>query len=342
MPPLPLEMSLCSIPRRPRPREGERVRERGNAEPLNTLNLYTVTVLIWGSTWLAIHYQLGLVPPIVSIVWRFVLASAILFAYARLKGMRLKFGPKEHAWIALQGLLLVGLNYIGAYTAEIYLPSGLVAVAFSLVVFFNIAGMHMFFGAPVNLIRWLAAALGVLGVALLFSPEFADVSRSTALLGLGIAVAGTLSASLGSIVALRNQRHGLQVVPLNAWSMFYGMIFMALLAAVTGNAFVFDASFAYIASLLYLAIPGSVIAFGTFLTVLSRIGADRAGYVSVLIPVVALILSTLFEHLEWQPPMFLGLALCLFGNFLMLKRGKSPALTADEPAMLDARPKAPL
>src|SRR5262249_49360659 len=152
-----------------------------------------------------IHYQLGVVPPIVSIVWRFVLASAILFAYARWKGMTLKFTAREHAWIALQGLLLVGLNYIGAYTAEIYLPSGLVAVAFSLVVFFNIVGMHLFFGAPVNVVRWLAAALGIAGVALLFFPELADVSRlGSSLLGLGIAIAGTLSASLGSIVALRN------------------------------------------------------------------------------------------------------------------------------------------
>ena len=309
----------------------------------STLNLYAVTVLIWGSTWLAIHYQLGVVPPMVSIVWRFVLASAILFAYAGSRKMKLGFTPREHAWIALQGLLLVGLNYIGAYTAEIYLPSGLVAVAFSLVVFFNIAGMHVFFGAPVNLMRWLAAALGVLGVALLFSPEFADVSRSGApLLGLGIAIAGTLSASLGSIVAARNQRHGLEVVPLNAWSMFYGTVFMALLSAIAGNPFVFDTSFAYVASLLYLAIPGSVIAFGTFLTVLKRIGADRAGYVSVLIPAVALLLSTLFEHLQWQATMFAGLALCLIGNVLMLARTK-PALTPKEAAVLDApRPETPL
>jgi drug/metabolite transporter (DMT)-like permease len=310
----------------------------------STTSLYAITVLIWGSTWLAIHYQLGIVPPMVSIVWRFVLASAILFAYARWKEMKLNSSPREHAWVALQGLLLVGLNYIGAYTAEIYLPSGLVAVAFSLIVFFNIAGTHVFFGAPVNLMLWLAAALGVAGIALLFSPEFADVSRSGAsLLGLGIAIAGTLSASLGSIVAARNQRHGLEVVPLNAWSMLYGTIFMAALAVIAGNQFVFDASFAYVVSLLYLAIPGSVIAFGTFLTLLKRIGADRAGYVSVLIPVVALILSTLFEHLQWQGPMFVGLALCLIGNVLMLKRTPAPALTANEPAVLDApQPKAPV
>jgi drug/metabolite transporter (DMT)-like permease len=126
--------------------------------------------------------------------------------------------------------------------------------------------------------------------------------------------------------------------------MLYGMLFMALFAAAAGNRFVFDFSFPYVASLLYLAIPGSVIAFGTFLTVLSRIGADRAGYVSVVIPVVALILSTLFEHLEWQLPMFAGLVLCLVGNVLMLARGKSPgALTPDKPAVLDdPRPQAPI
>jgi len=124
--------------------------------------------------------------------------------------------------------------------------------------------------------------------------------------------------------------------------MFYGTVFMALLSAIAGNPFVFDTSFAYVASLLYLAIPGSVIAFGTFLTVLKRIGADRAGYVSVLIPAVALLLSTLFEHLQWQATMFAGLALCLIGNVLMLARTK-PALTPKEAAVLDApRPETPL
>jgi drug/metabolite transporter (DMT)-like permease len=288
---------------------------------MSNLNLYAVTVLIWGSTWLAITFQLGVVPPSVSVVWRFALASLMLLAYALWKRLPFRFRPRDHFWMALQGLFLFGINYIFTYLAEQYLVSGLVAVTFSLMVFFNIVGMRIFFGRPINPIGFLAAMLGVAGVGLVFWPELTRLSPSgNELFGVLFALVATAVASLGSMVATYNQR--MPVVPVNAFAMMYGAIFVAVYAALSGNRFAFDWSFRYVASLLYLALFGSVLAFGAYLTLMKRIGADRAGYSGVAVPIVALGLSTLFEEIHWQLPMLLGVGLCLAGNVLMLARGR--------------------
>src|SRR5258705_7018100 len=288
---------------------------------MSNLHLYVITVAIWGSTWLAITFQLGVVPPSVSVVWRFALSALILLSYALWKRLPLRFSPRDHFWMALQGLLLFGINYVLTYFSEQYLVSGLVAVIFSLMVFLNIIGMRIFFGRPINGIGFLAATLGVVGVGLVFWPELSrfSLARSELTGALFAAVAMTI-ASLGSMVATHNQR--MPVLQVNGFAMMYGAIFVALYAAFAGDRFAFDWSFPYVASLLYLALFGSVLAFGAYLTLMKRIGADRASYSAVAIPVVALVLSTLFEDIHWQAPMILGVGLCLAGNVLMLARGK--------------------
>jgi len=299
---------------------------------MSTLQLYLATILIWGSTWLAIKFQLGIVPPAVSVVWRFALAAAMLLAYARWKGLNLRFSARNHAWMALQGLVMFGINYVCVYLSEQYLASGLVAVAFSLIVFCNIIAIRIFFGTPINLKSLFAALLGVAGVALVFWPEVADFSTSAGgPEGVILAIVGTVVASLGSIAAIRNQVHNhLPIIPLNGFAMLYGTFFVALYAAFSGDAFSFDWSFSYVASLIYLALFGSVLAFGAYLTLLKRIGADRAGYTGVAVPVIALLLSTLVENLHWQVPMVAGVALCVLGNVLMLRGTGKPAPTPVE------------
>ena len=285
----------------------------------SNLNLYAVTVAIWGSTWLAITFQLGVVPPSVSVVWRFALSALILLAYAVWRRLPLHFSPRDHFWMALQGLLLFGINYVLTYLSEQYLVSGLVAVIFSLMVFLNIAGMRIFFGRPINGIGFLAAMLGVVGVGLVFWPELSRFALARSeLIGALFALAAMTIASLGTMVATHNQR--MPVVQVNSFAMMYGAGFVAFYAAFAGDRFAFDWSFPYVASLLYLALFGSVLAFGAYLTLMKRIGADRASYTAVAIPVVALVLSTLFEHIDWQAPMLLGVGLCLAGNVLMLAR----------------------
>jgi drug/metabolite transporter (DMT)-like permease len=293
---------------------------------MSNLGLYLVAVIIWGSTWLAITFQFGKVPPEVSVAYRFALASAILVLWSAAHRLRLKFSWREHRWMALQGALLFGLNYVCVYLAEEQISSGLVAVTFSLIVFLNIVGARAFFGTPVKPATLLGAAFGVGGVVLVFLPE---IGHSTAtgrpVLGLAYAVSATISASFGNLVAARNQRNGLPVVQLNTFGMMYGSLFVAAYALAAGRPFVFDSSINYLLSLGYLALFGSVLAFGAYLTLVGRIGADRAGYTGAAIPIVAVLLSTAFEGLRWHVYTVLGIALCVAGNILVLRRRKQPA-----------------
>jgi drug/metabolite transporter (DMT)-like permease len=286
---------------------------------MNTLGLYLTSVLIWGSTWLVITFQFGPVPPAVSVCYRFALASALLFAWCRARGLRLAFSRSEHLWMALQGVLLFGANYVCVYLAEVQVTSALVAVVFSLVVFLNIAGTRIFFGTPFRRSTLLGAVLGVSGVVLVFLPELRQgAGKVDPTVGLGYALAGAVTASLGNMVASRNHRRGFPVVQMNTFGMLYGALFVALYAMLSRQPFRFDWSARYLLSLTYLTLLGSIVAFGAFLTLLGRIGAERAGYVTVAIPVVALFLSGLFEGLRWSGFLVLGFLLCLAGNVSVL------------------------
>jgi drug/metabolite transporter (DMT)-like permease len=290
---------------------------------MSSLGLYAAAVLIWGSTWIAITFQLGKVAPEVSVAYRFALASLILLAWCGARGLRLAFPWRDHLWMALQGALLFGVNYVCVYLAEGRIHSGLVALIFSLMVFLNLLGARVFFATPLNPTAVLGATLGVGGVALIFLPEL-RLPSGTGSPGLGMALAlvGAVSASLGNMVASRNQGRGLPVVQLNAFGMLYGAVLVALYALAIGRPFVFDGSTRYLLSLFYLALFGSVFAFGAYLTLIGRIGAGRAGYAMVAIPIVALLISTVFEGLPWRTATLLGAGLCLAGNALVLQRGK--------------------
>jgi drug/metabolite transporter (DMT)-like permease len=293
---------------------------------MSTLNLYAITTLIWGSTWLAITFQLGTVPPAVSIVWRFALSALILLAYALLRQLPLRFSLRDHVWMAVQGFFMFGLSYVCVYLAEGDLTSGLVAVVFSVIVFWNIIGMRLFFSTPINPVTLFAAALGVAGVVLVFWSEIANFSTSVEQArGLLFALIGTVAASLGNMTALRNQKHHIPVVPLIGFAMAYSTIFIAAYATLSGEEFSFEWSFPYVASLIYLAFFGSVLAFAFYLTLIKRIGADRAGYIGAAVPVVALLLSTLFEDLQWHIPMVIGVMLCIAGNVLILRGSEKRA-----------------
>jgi len=293
---------------------------------MSSLGLYLTSVLIWGSTWLAITFQFGTVPPMVSVVYRFALAGLILLAWARVKALRLRFSPSEHLWMALQGFLLFGINYMCVYLAEAEITSGLVAVVFSLVVILNIVGTRIFFGTPLKLSTMLGAVLGISGVVLVFLPELdRGTGRGDPTLGVAFALGGALTASLGNIVAHRNHGRGLPVVQMNTFGMLYGALFVAVFALVTRQPYLFDGSPRYLLSLAYLAVFGSILAFGAFLALLGRIGADRAGYVTVAIPIVALLFSALFEGLRWHVSLGLGILLCVAGNVAVLwGRQKTP------------------
>jgi len=282
--------------------------------------LYALTVLIWGSTWLAIEYQLGVVPPEVSIVYRYALASAILFIYCKIRGLSLSFNVKNHVWFLFLGLLIFCLNYVLAYRAQIYITSALAAIAFSTMLWMNIILSRLLFGTRAGFRVMFGAVLGISGLLVIFEPQIGEVSLSDSVLyGSLLALLGALVASIGNMVSQAAQHRALPVVQANAWGMLYGAILTGLIALGQGHEYRFDATFTYIASLVYLAIFGSVVAFGAYLTLLGRIGAHRAGYATVMFPVVALILSILFEGLSLDTTIVVGTSLVLLGNVLVLK-----------------------
>jgi len=282
---------------------------------------YLITVLIWGSTWLAIKYQLGVVSPELSIAYRFSLAAVILFFFSLARRLPLRFSWRQHGFMALQGLMLFSFNYLMVYLAEQHLASGLVAVLFSTIVLANVVFGAIFLRAPVRPRVLAGAVIGILGIIIIFAPELAgfDLSSQTSL-GVALVLVSVISASLGNILSARNQRNSLPVIQTNAYGMAYGALIMFAVAAFNNAPFTLDSSFSYISSLLYLALFGTVIAFGSYLTLLGRIGPDRAAYVSVLFPVVALLLSTLFEGVTWTSAQLGGVALVLLGNVIVLTK----------------------
>ncbi len=294
---------------------------------MNNFLLYASTVFIWGTTWLGIKFQLGSVDPMISVTYRFTAAAAILFFYCKLHGLNMRFNIKAHLFMALQGVLLFGLNYWLVYLAEVYITSGLVAVVFSTLVFMNIVNGTLFLGSPIRLRVVAGAAVGLAGIGLVFWPEIKAFSLSDkAIYGSLLGLLGTFMASLGNITSARNQKYRLPVIQSNAFGMAYGAVSVCVVCLISGKGFTFDPSFAYIASLIYLSVFGSIVAFGCYLTLVGRIGADRASYASMLFPLVALGISTLFEGYQWSVNSLTGMFLVLFGNVWVLhRRGRSPS-----------------
>jgi drug/metabolite transporter (DMT)-like permease len=281
--------------------------------------LFLTATLIWGSTWLAIKYQLGVVAPEVSVVYRFAAAGALLFAFCLATGRALRFPLRDHAFMALQGTLLFGLNYIAIYLAELYVTSGLVAVLFSTIAFMNPIGMRLAFGVPLTIRMLVAAALGVSGVALLFLPELAAARGGEWALGIAWALAGTALACGGNLAAVRNQRAGIATYQGNAWGMLYGAGAAGAAALVRGVEWTFDARAPYLISLAYLVLAGSIAAFGAYLTLLKRVGAGPAAFVGIATPIIALALSTVLEGYRWTALGLVGVVLALAGNALALR-----------------------
>jgi drug/metabolite transporter (DMT)-like permease len=283
--------------------------------------LYIVTVAIWGSSWIAITYQLGTVSPEASIVYRFLLSSVILMGWCVLRRLNLRFSLKEHLYMALQGVLLFSINYIIFYFATMHLTSGLVAVAFSTIVIMNIVFGALLLGMPIRPRVAVAALFGLGGLVLAFWSEVVDFNFGRGgLTGLALSLIATVSASLGNVASARNQRAGIPVIQGNAFGMVYGALFTLLVALLRGVPFTFDFRPSYLVSLFYLALFASVFGFGSYLTLLGRIGPDRAAYVSVVFPIVSLCLSTLFEGYHWTAAAFAGVALILIGNLVVLTR----------------------
>lgn len=279
--------------------------------------LFACTVLIWGTTWIAIAAEIGPVPVLVSVFYRFALAAAFLFVVLLVSRRLTIPALRHHPYIAVQALCLFCLNFICFYAATGFIPSGLVSVVFSLATVFNAVNARLIFGTPVTVRTMLAAALGVVGLGLLFGRNVVVGLDAGTLKGLGLAALGTLLFSLGNMASRRNSTAGLPPSLTNAWGMAYGALALLVLIGFTHTPFVMPSSGTYVLALLYLAIFGSVVGFTTYLMLVARIGPSRAAYATVLFPIVALAISTLFEDYRWDAAGVLGLAIAVVGNILI-------------------------
>ena len=287
----------------------------------NIFFLYGSTVLIWGTTWLAITFQLGSVDPMVSVLYRFIAAALILMLYCKLSVLKMRFQLKDHLFMVLQGLVLFSVNYWIIYLASVYLTSGLVAVIFSSIVFMNMINGRLLLGSQIRSNVLAGGGIGIVGIGLVFWPQISsfDLSDDTAA-GVLFAVCSTFMASLGNIISAHHQKYNLPVIQTNAFGMVYGAAIMGILAVVSGRRFSFDMSFPYIGSLIYLSVIGTIIAFGCYLKLIGKIGADRAAYASMLFPVVALGISTVYEGYQWSAHNLTGIVLVLIGNGLVINK----------------------
>jgi drug/metabolite transporter (DMT)-like permease len=290
---------------------------------MQVIFLYAAVVLIWGSTWSAIPYQLGDVAAELSVAYRFGIAAILLYIFALVTRRKLALPAYAYPFVFLQGLLLFCVNYFLVYYGTAYITSGLVAVVFSSVVVFNAIFERIFFRSALEARVLLAAAIGFTGIAMIFWPEISSISlKDDTVVGILYVLTGTVIASLGNMAAVINTRRALPVVAVNAHSMAWAGVTSLGIAALLGREFTFATNTGYIVSLAFLALFGSAIAFGCYLALIRRIGAPRAAYSAVAFPVIALGISTVVEGYEWTGVAAIGIMLTLIGNWLILKRSK--------------------
>ncbi|WP_041713717.1 DMT family transporter [Paraglaciecola sp. T6c] len=286
---------------------------------MKSVMLYVLTVLIWGSTWLAIEFQLGDVPAPVSLAYRFAIAAFVMWCYCVFKGMNMRFSKTDHGFFMVLALCNFGLNYLVLYWAQNYLTSAMASIAFSTLLLMNIINTRLFFGRRIANRIYIGALLGVVGLGALFWPDMKDLDfTSDAMLGLGLALGGTFLASLGNMASVRNSSHQVGVMQGNAWGMLYGAVALVCVVLLSDAQFTFSTELSYVISLLYLSLFGTVIAFACYFLLLRDIGPEKASYSIVLFPIVAVLLSTVFEDFVWHANTVFGFVLVLVGNAIVL------------------------
>lgn len=292
--------------------------------------LYILVVAIWGTTWIAIVMQQGTVTAPVSIFWRFALASLVMVVVMNgLKRLR-PMNRQDHLYCVLQGCCVFCFNFWCFYEAATRINSGLESVIFSMAVLFNAVNSQLFFGKKPPARFFIAAAMGLTGIVALFWHDLtASKVAPTLLVGIGLSALGTYGFSLGNMINLRHQKRGLDTLTTNTWAMCYGTAIMGAIGLFRGDSFMPQFTGHYLGALVYLALFGSVIAFGIYFTLVRRIGPGPAAYSTLLFPLVALTLSTWFEGYRWNLPGIGGLVLILAGNLVMFA----------DPAWLKRRPR---
>lgn len=284
---------------------------------MNSL-LYAAVVFIWGTTWIAIAAQHGEISPVVAVLWRFAIAAGILFIGLLLLKKLKPLSLKDHGFCALQGLCIFGVNFICFYTAIAYINSGLESVIFSMAVLFNAINSRIFFKQRISANFIPAVTFGLLGMIALFWHDLtATQLQWQTLFAIGLCSLGTYCFSLGNMISLRHKQHGADLFTTTAYAMLYGALFMAMIAMLRGETLLPQLSMIGMSALLYLSLIGSVAGFTIYFVLIARIGAGPAAYSTLLFPLVALSISTVWEGYQWTGSAVFGVLLILMGNYIL-------------------------
>jgi drug/metabolite transporter (DMT)-like permease len=279
-----------------------------------------VCTLAWGTTWYAITLQFGVVDPVVSVAWRFALAAVLLFGWCLWRREALGLDRRQQAATLGVGVFVIAIDYALTYWAEQRVVSGVVAVLFAALAFFNLVAFRLAFGQRAPRTAWLAATLGIAGVVLLSWSEIASARLdSRAAVGVALTFGAVACAAVGNIFARRGEEAGAPLAAMMAWAMAYGSVLLIAFALATGRALTFEPSARYVLSLLYLACIGSVLAFLLYYGLARRRGYTVSSYILALTPIIAMTLSTLFEGKNWGLAGLAGAALVLGGQWLLLR-----------------------
>ena len=292
---------------------------------MNNFFLFIITLFCWSPTWYVIKFQLGYVDPLVSVFYRFLIAAVFIFIYLIIKKEKLKFSFNYHIWFLLFGVCLYSLNYVFFYLSNTYLISAFPAIMFSTVVIMNILGEGFYFKKKPSFKTLLGATIGMIGIIIIFNDEIFNFNLENGThVGLFLALLGTFCASTGNMVHQRNLNNNFPLIPTIAYAMLYGSLVTLLITQIKGTELLFEYTFSYIVALAYLSIVGSIFAFIFYLKLLEKVGAGRAGYVGVVMPVLALLISTIFEDLKWQQDLIIGLPVLIIGAVLVINQKIKP------------------
>ncbi len=285
---------------------------------------FILLTFIWGSTWIVIKDQLGVVPPSWSVCYRFLLGGVVMLAYAKLTKTNLNIGRAGHFFAIPFGLAQFAFNFNFVYRAEIYITSGLVAVVFALLVVPNAIFSRIFLKQKMTGQFILGSCIAVGGLGLLFMNEVrADPGGQTAtLMGVGLTLLGVLSASTSNIMQATERAKLFPMAAVLGWGMLWGALADAVLAFTTAGPPVLDMRWSYFAGVAYLGIIASAIAFTLYFGVIRQIGPAKAAYSSVIIPIIAMLISTVAEGYRWTGLGIAGCALALAGLVVALSARK--------------------
>ncbi len=282
---------------------------------------FVIITVIWGSTWLVIKTQLGVIPPSWAVAYRFLLGGSVMLAVCLVRGKSLQIGAAGHRFALINAIMQFVLNFNLVYRAEEHVTSGLVALSFALLIVPNALLSAVFLGQRITMGFALGSMIGITGVGLMFARDLMapGLDGGAVVLGLALAIGGVLSASVANVMQASPVARSLPAEGGLAWSMAYGGVMNAAIAWATTGPPVVDTSPAFLAGLVYLAVVASAVAFSLYYAIIRAVGPGKAAYNGVAVPLVAMGLSTLFEGYRWSLLAGVGGLLAIIGLIMALR-----------------------